>query len=89
MAEEDTKRALVRWIEAEINRTCHRHYRIAWDQLDAGSLRDVQRLLRDLHDECERAVQHARMFPLDALTSRTARRCTTPGGGPRRRAAGR
>ena len=63
MAEEDTKRALVRWIEAEITRTCHRHYRIAWDQLDTGSLRDFQRLLRDLHDECERAVQHARLFP--------------------------
>lgn len=65
MAEEGTKRALVRWIEAEIMRTCHRHYRITWHQLDAGSLRDVQRLLRDLDAERRTAVQRARMTPWD------------------------
>jgi len=63
MSDADTRRDLTRWIESEIARTSGRRYRIAWDRLYTGSLRDVQRLLRDLEHERELAVRHAQMFP--------------------------
>ena len=41
----------------------NRSYQIDLEALDLASLRDLQRLLRDLEDDRRRAVQQARLFP--------------------------
>jgi len=56
------KRCLIQHLRAEIART-GRAYRIDLEALDLTSLRDLQRLLRDLEDDRRRAVQQARLFP--------------------------
>jgi hypothetical protein len=53
----------IRWIEAEISRMSGRQYRIKFDQLDAESLREMQRLLRDLDLEKHMAVRRMQMTP--------------------------
>jgi len=63
MAGEHDKRRLVDGLRAEIQRATGRRYRIDLEALDPESLRDLQRLLRDLEDERRRAVQQARMMP--------------------------
>ena len=49
-------------LQAQLART-GRLYRIDLDALDLASLRELQRLLRDLEDERGRAVQQARINP--------------------------
>ena len=58
------RRQLVEWLRAEMARaTAGRSYRIALDQLDRESLRELQRLLRDLESERQSAVRDARLYP--------------------------
>ena len=55
-------RDLIRQLQAMI--TCTgRRYQIDLEALDMASLRELQRLLRDLEDDRRRAVQQARIFP--------------------------
>ena len=63
MTTEHEKRRLIQWLRAEVARATGRAYRIDLEALDLASLRDLQRLLRDLEDERRRAVQQARLFP--------------------------
>ena len=57
------RRRLVEWITAEVNRQVGRRYRIQFEALDDESLRELQRLLRDLDHEKQMAVQQARLQP--------------------------
>lgn len=63
MGGEHDKRRLIDWIRAEVQRSTGRRYRIDLESLDLESLRDLQRLLRDLDAEHQMAVQRARMLP--------------------------
>ena len=64
MAGEYDKRRLVEWLRAEIQRQTGRRYdRLDLDALDPESLRELQRLLRDLEAEQRMAVQRARLTP--------------------------
>ena len=64
MAGEYDKRRLVEWLRAEIQRQTGRRYdRFDLDALDPTSLRELQRLLRDLDAEQRMAVQRARICP--------------------------
>jgi hypothetical protein len=57
------RRRLVEWIVAEVMRSTGRRYGIKLDALDDESLREFQRLLRDLDHEKQMAVQQARLQP--------------------------
>ena len=57
------RRRLVEWLVAEITRTTGRRYSIKLEALDDESLRELQRLLRDLDHEKQTAVQQARPQP--------------------------
>jgi len=64
MAGDYDKRRLVEWLRAEIQRQTGRRYdRLDLDALDPSSLRELQRLLRDLDAEHRMAVQRARICP--------------------------
>jgi len=64
MAGEYDKRCLIQWLRAEMARAAGRAYpRLDLDALDMDSLRELQRLLRDLDSERRAAVQQARMTP--------------------------
>ncbi|OGQ95962.1 MAG: hypothetical protein A2284_11515 [Deltaproteobacteria bacterium RIFOXYA12_FULL_61_11] len=64
MADDYDKRRLVEWLRAEIQRQTGRRYdRLDLDALDPVSLRELQRLLRDLQDEKQRAIHQARICP--------------------------
>jgi len=64
MAGDYDKRRLVEWLRAEIQRQTGRRYdRLDLDALDPVSLRELQRLLRDLDAEQRMAVQRARICP--------------------------
>ena len=63
MTSEHEKRRLVDWILAEINRQAGRRYLIDFEALDLKSLRELQRLLRDLDAEKRMAAQRARIYP--------------------------
>jgi hypothetical protein len=63
MAGEHEKRRLVDWLRAEITRQAGRRYLIDLEALDIKSLRELQRLLRDLDDEKRMAAQRARIYP--------------------------
>jgi len=63
MTGEHEKRRLVDWLRAEMNQQAGRRYLIDLESLDLKSLRELQRLLRDLEDEARRTAQQARMFP--------------------------
>jgi hypothetical protein len=63
MAGEYDKRRLVDWLRAEMTRQAGRRYLIDLDILDLKSLRELQRLLRDLDAERRMAVQRARLTP--------------------------
>jgi len=57
-------RQLVGWLRAEMARaTAGRTYRIALDQLDQESLRELQRFVRDSDQERQSAIRDARFFP--------------------------
>ncbi|MCC7380394.1 MAG: hypothetical protein IT384_01085 [Deltaproteobacteria bacterium] len=57
------KRRLVEWLRAELARATGHRYRIELDALDVESLRELQRLLRDLDHEKQAAVNRARLMP--------------------------
>jgi hypothetical protein len=57
------RRRLVEWLVAENTRTPGRRYSIKLEALDDESLRELQRLLRDLDHEKQMAVQQARLQP--------------------------
>jgi len=57
------ERRLVEWLRAELARATGRRYRIDLDALDVESLRELQRLLRDLDHEKVAAVDRARLTP--------------------------
>ncbi|MFO8071438.1 MAG: hypothetical protein R6V85_06145 [Polyangia bacterium] len=58
------KRRLIQWLRAEMTRAAGRAYpRLDLEALDIDSLRELQRLLRDLDAERRMAVQLARMTP--------------------------
>lgn len=57
------RRRLVEWLTAEITRATGRRYGIKLDALDDESLRELQRLVRDLDHEKQMAVQQARLQP--------------------------
>ncbi len=64
MAGDYDKRRLVEWLRAEIQRqTGRRSDRLDLDSLDPVSLRELQRLLRDLDAEQRMAIQRARICP--------------------------
>ena len=64
MAGEYDKRRLIQCLRAEMARAAGRAYpRLDLDALDMDSLRELQRLLRDLDAERRMAVQRARMMP--------------------------
>ena len=54
---------LVRQIQAEIARSTGRTYQIRLGSLDPQSLREVKRLLQDLENERQMAIQRARLTP--------------------------
>ena len=54
---------LIRWLRAEMARATGKHYQVKLELLDSTSLRDLQRLLRDLDHEKQMAVRNARLFP--------------------------
>ena len=54
---------LIRWLRAEMARATGKRYQVKLELLDAASLRDLQRLLRDLDHEKQMAVNQARLFP--------------------------
>ena len=56
------KQQLIRWIRAEVARSLGRRYAIKLELLDTTSLRDLQRLLRDLDHERPATVFAARPF---------------------------
>jgi len=60
MAGEHEKRHLVGWLRAEMTRQAGRRYLIDLESLDIKSLRELQRLLRDLDAEQRMAAQLAR-----------------------------
>ncbi len=60
---EHEKRPLVEWLRADLARATGRRYRIDLDGLDVESLRELQRLLRDLDNEKQSAVNCARLMP--------------------------
>ncbi len=57
------RRRLVERLVTEITRTTGRRYRIKLETLDDESLREFERLLRDLDHEKQMAVQQARLQP--------------------------
>ena len=56
------RHSLIRRLRAQIART-GRNYRIDLEALDLDSLRDLERLLRDLEYDRRRDVEQARIFP--------------------------
>lgn len=54
---------LVEWLRAELSRATGRRYRIDLAALDVESLRELQRLLRDLDHEKHAAASRARLMP--------------------------
>ena len=63
MAGEHEKRRLVDWLRAEMTRQAGRRYLVDIEALDIKSLRELQRLLRDLDAEKRMAAQRARIYP--------------------------
>jgi hypothetical protein len=57
------KAQLVRAVLLAVNSQSGRRYKIDWAALDVPSLREVQRLMRDLQDEKLLAVGRAQMMP--------------------------
>ncbi len=63
MAGEHEKRRLVDWLRAEMTRQVGRRYLIDLESLDIKSLRELQRLLRDLEDEKQTVLNRSRLTP--------------------------
>ena len=60
---EHYKRRLIVWLGAETARATGRRYQVDFEVLDVQSLREFVRLVRDLGDEKQAAVNRARMMP--------------------------
>jgi hypothetical protein len=58
---EHERRQIIRWLEATTATTIGRRYRIDFEALDVQSLRELQRLVRDLVEEKDEAARKARM----------------------------
>ncbi|MBI2571237.1 MAG: hypothetical protein HYV63_29890 [Candidatus Schekmanbacteria bacterium] len=63
MGDEYERRRLAEWQGAEMARATGRAYRIDRDRLDTASLRELQRLVRNLDGEHRMALQRARLCP--------------------------
>ena len=63
MSDDHARRSLIIRIRAHIARTAGRTYTIDLEALDLDSLRDMERLLRDLDYDRRRDVEQARIFP--------------------------
>ena len=64
MAEEHEKRRLIQRLRAEMVQATGRRYEgLDLDAMDAGSLRELARLLRDLDGERRADAERARMNP--------------------------
>ena len=63
MPADHTRRSLIIRIRAHIARATGRPYSIDLEVLGLDSLRELERLLRDLEYDRRRAVQQARLFP--------------------------
>jgi hypothetical protein len=70
---EHEKRRPVEWLRAELARATGRRYRIDLDAFDVESLRELQRLLRDLDHEKQAAVNRARLYAWNARRSFSSR----------------
>ena len=57
------RRSLILRIRAHIARATGRLYSIDFEALDLDSLRDLERLMRDLEYDRRRDVEQARIFP--------------------------
>jgi hypothetical protein len=57
------RRQIIRWLEATMATTIGRRYRIDFEALDFQSLRELQRLVRDLVEEKDEAARKARLMP--------------------------
>ncbi|MBI5485762.1 MAG: hypothetical protein HY905_00355 [Deltaproteobacteria bacterium] len=57
------RRQMVNTLISLIQQATGRRYSISFDLLDDDSLREVQRFLRDIETEKQRAVQQARLWP--------------------------
>ena len=62
MPDDHTRHCIICRLEAQIART-GRRYLIDLKALDLDSLRELERLLRDLEYDRRRAVEQARVFP--------------------------
>lgn len=62
-ADDPQRQRLARAVEGDIARATGRRYQIDLAALDERSLRELQRLLRDLDAEQRAAVQRARLLP--------------------------
>lgn len=62
-ANDHRRKRLVEMVGREIARATGRRYQIDLAALDERSLRELQRLLRDLEAERQAAVRRARRFP--------------------------
>ena len=63
MADDHERRRLIQVLRAEMTRSTGRAYRVDLEAFDVASLRELQRLLRDLGDERRAVVQRARLMP--------------------------
>ena len=62
MPDDHARLCTIRRLEAQLART-GRRYLIDLNALDLDSLRELERLLRDLEYDRRRAVEQARVFP--------------------------
>ena len=62
-AQEARRRQMVEVVRGAVARATGRVYRIALDTLDEQSLMELRRLLRDLEQDKQTAVNNARIYP--------------------------
>jgi predicted component of type VI protein secretion system len=60
---EHERRQIIRWLDATMATTIGRRYRIDLETLDFQSLRELQRLVRDLIEEKDAVERKARLMP--------------------------
>ena len=60
---EGEKRQIIRSLEATVATTFGRRYQIDFEALDSQSLRELQRLVRDLIEEREATKRRAQLMP--------------------------
>ena len=55
MDDADPHAQRARQLNGTIHRVLGRPYRVAWEKLDAESMREVERMIRDMNSELQRA----------------------------------